>query len=253
MRRRNKPRVVWLPPTGANSIDAAGQSCWNFVSVALPTPDSAGATGVIEVPIVQDGTPSDPLNATSSLADIELSGYRLRRIVGKLYVFIGQTSNTADNEDIYGVTAGLIIRRTDPSSGGSLAAAASAATNFTEIDPGEITNSMDPWIWRRSWLLSNGPFPTTPSGNLTNGVFVGGIHRGPATNYGAQYPGPTEGPHIDQKTARIVGPEERLFLDISAQNILGGSASPTSLVIIYEFRVLASMRANIGNRRNAVR
>jgi len=252
MRRRSKPRVVWLPGTNTFSYATLNDSSWSIASVVI---SGIGATAsgdpasVIEVPVVQDGVQSDPLGATSSLADIENSGYRLRRIVGKLYCFIAQTQEL-EAEDIWGVTAGFIVRRVDPATGGSLAAIA----DLSSIDPANIRSNGDPWIWQRSWLLSN---YLTPQGigvsAATDGVASFLNHSAGGANYGRLYPGGNaEGPHVDQKTARIVGPEERLFLNVSASPLLTSSIT-TSLVIIYNFRVLASMRSNIGNRRNASR
>lgn len=202
----------------------------------------------MELPIVLDGTQSDPLDQTSSLADIEGSGYRLRRIVGKLWVFIGQTD--AVGASLIGVSAGFIIRRVDPATGISLA----ASTAETQVNPSEIRNTADPWIWRRDYLLGNGPSRATDTNPLDIGSYVEGIGKNPTTNFGRNYGSAFEGPHVDQKTARIVGPEERLFLDISALVILNSATSPgTSLLAIWNLRVLASMRSNIGNRGNASR
>lgn len=237
--RRNKPRVVWLPPTNTFSADPSARSVWQFASANITTP-IIGQVDAIEVPIIQDGITSSPLNPTSSLADIEDSGYRLRRVVGKLYVFIGQTETGGVRPgQLFGVTAGLIIRRIDGTTGGSLAV---AGGGIIQVDPADIENSMDPWIWRRSWLLANN--------GTTNPTLINDV---PAQNFGAEYPGSLEGPHIDQKTARVVGPEERLFLDVSSTCILASDNTTTSLVIIYEMRVLGSMRTSVGNRRNASR
>jgi len=248
MRRRNKPKVVWLPAVNNNSIDTNARSMWSVASVPCPTIVGADAT-VLETPIVMDGPNSDPLAPNSTLADIESSGYRLRRIVGKLYLFLGQ-SQTSQVEDLYAITAGFIIRRVDPTTGASLASLAGA----TEIDPADIDNSMDPWIWRRSWILSNGPDGGPPGGQPSTDTLAAAVGQaGGGSNYGKQYPGGNlEGPHVDQKTARIVGPEERLFLNVSATPLFS-VANTTTLVAIYEMRVLASMRTNIGNRRNASR
>jgi len=254
--RRRKPRVVWLPTTNTFSIDDNASSTWSLANVAITGADAqtGGSGGQIEVPIVMDGIQSDPLGATSSLADIESSGYRLRRIVGKVYCFMAQSVDFPTiAEDIWGVTAGFMVRRVNPQTGGSLAAAA-AGPPFVEIDPAAIDNSMDPWIWRRSWLLSNYTADSVgtavPGTRAQQSLYA---HAGGGTNYGRAYPGGnSEGPHVDQKTARIVGPEERLFLDVSATPILTSSVD-TSLVIIYDVRVLASMRTNSGNRRNASR
>lgn len=115
-----------------------------------------------------------------------------------------------------------------------------SAAGAGNIDPGAIQNSGDPWIWRRSWLMAN---------NGAGGTNFGDI---PAQNFGAQYPGPLEGPHVDQKTARIVGPEDRLFLNIGVVHMFTTDVD-TSVLVVTDLRVLASMRTSIGNRRNATR
>lgn len=250
MRRRNKPRVCWLPPTAEFSVDDAGIQTWGTFSFPI-TATTGGRSGAAEVPLVLDGLQSSPLDPTSSLADIENSGYRLRRIVGELYVFLAQSQDPTvnpDKEDIYGVTAGLMVRRINEVSGASLAGATS------QVFPDDILNSMDPWVWRRSWVLSNGPVPSTgiAGTGLTNGYFNRRSNRGPTTNFGKDAGTVWTGPHIDQKTARIVGPETRLFLDVSGSPLLA-SGDDTSVVVFYNLRVLASMRPTVGNRRNATR
>jgi len=249
--RRRKPKVVWLPPSNVNAA-GDGSTGWSFASSTPFDGSTIGTVGAIEVPIVQDGNQSDPLGATSSLADIELSGYRLRRIVGKLYVFIGVSQDQAHGPTgLYGVSAGFIIRRVDPGSGGSLAAAV-PQTNFEEINPSHIRNASDPWIWRRDWILNDGFFdPFTNTVPTTRDIQA--IQGSSTSNFSKNYPGGNlEGPHVDQKTARIVGPEERLFLNISAEALFTGFPNQV-LIAIYNFRVLGSMRSNIGNRRNASR
>lgn len=241
--RKRKPRVVWLPTTPANSVDNAGVSTWSTFNFAVNAGTGAAGSGV-EIPIVLDGTQSDPLNINSSLSDIENSGYRLRRIVGGVWIFIAQ-NNTA-TEDIFGVTAGFMVRRVD-ATGGSLASSA----GFSEFDCDDVDNSMDPWIWRRSWILSNGPTGGTslpPNADELASI----VHRGPSFNYGPASGNAFEGAHVDQKTARIVGPEERLFLDVSCI-ALNSSGANTSIVGFTNLRVLGSMRVSAGNRRNASR
>lgn len=249
MRRRNKPKVVWIPSTNNNSADTALGSTWQLFTVPILAATTGGPASVSEIPLVLDGPQSNPLDPTSTLSDIEESGYRLRRIVGQIFVFMAQT--TINNENLYGVTAGLMVRRMGSGGGGGSLA---AAVGTQEIDPDFINNSMDPWVWRRSWILSDGPIPTTAATGLTNGYFDQRSGKGPSTNYGYNSGSLRDGPFIDQKTARIVGPEERLFLDVAAQPlIIAGTALDTSVVIFTNLRVLGSMRQNIGNRRNASR
>lgn len=248
MRRSRKPRVVWLPTTNTFSTDTANRQVWQTNSVQLD--NTSGNPGLcVEMPVVIDGIGSDPLDPTSTLSDIENSGYRLRRIVGKVYCFLSQTNSTTGGEDIYGVTAGFIIRRTD-TAGNSLAA--QGVNSNINIGPDDIDNSMDPWIWRRSWLLSNGANSVSSTG-LKGDEQSGFLNSGPHTNYGKNAGNLQEGPFVDQKTARVVGPEERLFLDVMGSPLFINEGTPCFLVVVTNLRVLASMRTSVGNRRNASR
>jgi len=245
VRRRTKPRVVWLPNTEANGFGTT-DTIYNAGTITIPAPAQSGDSGSIEFPIVTDGIQSDPLQPTSSLADIEDSGYRLRRIVGKIYCFHSQSVGIPTGPSFTFVTAGLIVRRVDPTTGASLAAIASAVQPFPLIAPGFTTNQMDPWIWRRTWLLGD-------RGDVQG--ITATQDAGPPRNYADAYPGGiAEGPHVDQKTARIVGPEERLFLDVSATVFAqNNGATQATIGVAFELRVLASMRTSVGNRRNASR
>lgn len=242
MRRRTKPRVVWLPVTNVNSIDALNRSTIQNFGILVNT-NVAGTTASTEVPVIVDGVQSSPLDDTSSLSDIENSGYRLRRIVGDIWVEALPTNAIGKAQII--VTCGFIIRRTSSETGISFAAAGGAAN----IALDDIENGMDPWIWRRSWLLG---FEDTTAVGLA--PTLGGIRRAPPNNFGQFAGGLHSGSHVDQKTARIVGPEERLMLDTTVTVQLNGTAGADDLVIVTSnLRVLASMRTSSGNRRNASR
>lgn len=234
-RRTRRPRVVWLPPSLAATV---GQT--SGVNVfGLGVAGGAGDFVVGEQPIVNDI--QDPLAAGVSLADVENSGYRLRRIVGKVWVrasFLPEPSSLTQPSMVV-VTAGIIVRRTD-TAGASLASL--DTTGLTQY-PGDARNWGDPWIWRRSWLLSNREVE-----------FSATILDQASNNY-QRWPGAVDGPHVDQKTARIIGPEERLFLNVSATIVVAGTDPQDSLnlAVLYELRCLGSMRTSAGNRRNASR
>lgn len=238
MARKNKPRVVWIQPSDDFAIDnvtlQSGVKAF-AVDVSAASPHASG-----EIPLIIDAEP-DPQAVTTSLADIQSSGYRLRRIVGKIWVIMNQSDESAVSFGI--VTAGIMVRRVDPTAATSLAATNAAGAEL--ISPNESENYSDPWVWRRSWLLGNNAGPLVPATRPEL----------PESNIGAL--SALDGPHVDQKTARIVGPEERLFLDVSVRSNLTGEPSQDELavstLIICDLRILASMRASSGNRRNASR
>lgn len=64
-----------------------------------------------------------------------------------------------------------------------------------------------------------------------------------------------DGPHVDVKCARIIGPEERLFLNVQS-TILAASTDPqiTTITRVFaDLRVLVTVKSSVGNRRNASR
>lgn len=246
MRRRKKAKVVWLPCDLNNRLNvapaAATLDSQPSTIIKLFTGNPLGDVAVAEeIPIVKDFSGlnlAQVANQDASLADIEQSGYRLRRIVGKLHFFVQQNVEDANAATIALVTAGFIIRRTDLL-GASLASQIGAAA--TLINPANLANIQDPWIWRRSWLLAN-KLGLDPSISVVPGSNA---------DYGG---GNLDGAHVDAKTARIVGPEERLFLSVVVEGVNGVSqGAPMAVALIGDLRVLVSMRSQVGNRRNASR
>jgi len=237
--RRNKPRVVWLPPSPSGQI-GQNPSPSNFKEffVSIVGPVTLGDFAIGEIPIVLDDN-NTANAAVNTLSDLENSGYRLRRIVGKVWLeYLQIPAAVADIPNSVAVTAGLIVRRVDPITGTSLSATNAAGAALTS--PTQAENITDPWIWRRSWVFVN---------NANLGVDQAqGLARNDIFGSG----GVADGPHIDQKTARIVGPEERLFLDVGVL-ALDAAAFDADVRVICDLRVLASMRVSSGNRRNASR
>jgi len=234
MRRRNKPRVVWLPQTNDFSLQSLVEP-YGYQVFSHTIGGAAGAQVVSLAPLTID-EPSDVATATTTLADIENSGYRLRRIVGKVFCSAEkQLSGTDFAWATVICTAGIIVLRVDPTTDAPLA----IPQNY---HPGFIVNWSDPWIWRRTWLLSNIE-PQYPDS-------VANLY--PASN--AEYGSVQDGPHVDQKTARIISNEERLYL-VAATTIFNSENDQLASDVnwLFDLRCLASMRTSLGNRRNASR
>lgn len=267
MRRRKKPRVAWLPQTNANSLGAtAVDSDTVYQLLVFNVGGATGESVVAEIPLVLDSqTAIEDTGAT--LADIESSGYRLRRIVGKIWIQCGQTalgSTTGSGVSTplsVIVTAGIMVRHAITATGGSTALAA----NTPDANPALILNTGDPWVWRRSWIVGNNNAAgniqsltglTTPTAGVGTPIFSP-LNRQPENNYSELAGGIADGPHVDQKTARVVGLEERLFLDVGATVLAEAPSqpetSPLTIAVITDLRVLGSLRTNVGNRRNSSR
>lgn len=241
--RRRKPGVMWLPNIGQGvAADTSFISASNDVG---PVAGAAGDNTTINALTVD--YPADAVRQAAeltNLADYQGSGYRLRRIVGKFFCGIDQDigdGQATTYPEAALVTAGLIILRVDGNSGAPLNAVPSEYSTLG------LNNVQDPWIWRRTWILSN--FQGFDGG--------GGAHTAwsyyPITN--AEYGSVKDGPHVDQKTARRVSDEERLFLIVSTQVPTNGLTANTAGQVrwSFEYRILASPLRVMGNRRNASR
>ena len=242
MAKRRAPRVVWLPPDRFNGIGqspgvgaTSGQQ--NGVKRFLTSvPGGAGSSHTDVLPVVQDNQIDISLLTGGTLADYEQSAYRLRRIVGKIFVGLDQVAQTGQSTEV-AVTAGLIVLRTHQVAGAIVPLNATTEEYSTQM----LQNWSDPWIWRRTWYL----------GNILQEQALGGFAFWNETNGTAG--SALDGPHVDAKTARIVGPEERLFLVFTATSVNGDPQVSAVLRYVWDLRVLASMRSSQGNRRNASR
>lgn len=249
--RRRKPRVVWLPPSAVGRIGinpaVSGISPGAFQFVQDITGPSTAGTSVTSVFPVLSDLPSPAFQgsnlAVDSLADIYSSGYRLRRIVGKLYVGMGQTSPDVGQSSVAQVilcTAGFIVLRVKQDG------TPIADSDPDSYSPSIINNWADPWIWRRTWILGSVDAATHPH------IFTGGILW---QENNCQYGSVADGPHIDQKTARRISTEERLFL-VCTTTLLDTTTQEDGVVQSFwygDLRCVASLITTAGNRRNASR
>lgn len=238
---RRRPKVVWLPPDRFNGVgqtpgSGATSGLQNGIKRALTTiPGGAGSSHTVLFPVVQDNQIDISMLTSGTLSDYEQSAYRLRRIVGKIHVGITQGAFEGLTTEVI-VTAGLIVLRVHQVAAESVPLNATTEEYSTQM----LQNWADPWIWRRTWVLGNIPqeaanaFPFYPETNATAGSAL-------------------DGPHVDAKTARIIGPEERLFLVITGTSVNGDPQITSQMNIIWDLRALASMRSSSGNRRNASR
>jgi len=250
-KRRFKPKVLWLPVSGNDVSSVPEEEHW------VNGPQGAfvvANTGEI----VFDATPCtfDYSDAPSteqgsfnrSLQDLASgNNYRLRRIVGKIHAGVRPTSSAASRIQPVEVAAGFIVNRTDDS--GNLVIASTLEPQTAT--PLAQDSAQDPWIWRRKWMLSPYP-PGYTSSTAANVIDFATGPVWPQTTAG--YGSVADGPHIDQKTARVIANQERLFFWIAARQRNDDSgAADVTLQYNLDIRILASLRSSQGNRRNASR
>lgn len=240
MLRRKRPRVVWLPADRSNRLgvgaDATIGTQPSIFEFRL-TVGNDGSPVVGAIPLVADNPTNIALaGGINTLADVESSAYRLRRIVGKIFVSARQASDPLLWSHAY-ITCGIIVLRVNDQG--------DPLQNLGFYDPAALDGVGDPWIWRRTYAIGNNA-ATLARGDID--AFW------PETNITAG--SAPDGPHVDQKTARVISSEERLFLVVGgiAEKPQGVQEALGSVVVITgELRVLASMRSSQGNRRNASR
>lgn len=248
-RRTRKERVVWLPADinnrlglgGAPAIDGLQSAVLQGI-VSTPPGSVIGFATTELFPIVKDN-PQNIAAATQTLSDLEGSAYRLRRIVGKIFISTPQGDNivAAGSPTAFLVVAGFIILDVLPD--GTPKSALTTDYNVQALD-----NIRDPWIWRRSWIVQN-----VVGNNAAGAGALPFEDLFPPTNLA--YSGVLDGPHVDAKTARNVSDEQRLFLAMTVVALNGdaGGVTQNDVSFLADLRVLASMRRQSGNRGNASR
>lgn len=156
--------------------------------------------------------------------------YLLKRIVGNLFVTIDSRLVNDEKPSAALVAAGFFVARADDTrvnndqpvgaQEGLPGDARGAIFNYSPLSP---TTAREPWIWRRSWILSpfgagtlNGAVPITPTGSSSIASLVdGGGAYFPPTN--VHYGTDKTNHYVDAKTARRVRQDERLFFVIAAR------------------------------------
>lgn len=197
-RRRRKRQVNWFPVQFEETTGESGA----FTGVQFEIPVEAnGEFGLGVFPLTFDKPKeaaqfiADP---DTSLADAIGSGYILRRLVGKLHMAMSQFQD--EDPNFYAksalVGAGFLVARADGTGQSPVAA------DYNPLSPNTMR---EPWIWRRTWFLSNAL--NAPTDEIPwYQVFPVSVQN--------QASGLDSG-HIDAKTIRKVVDDNRLWFSIA--------------------------------------
>jgi len=208
MRRRRKRRGTWFPVNGHTTTtgvsDTYSYSDLRLDSGSVPSGNGQSPAQFL-FPVLPDFTEQQGAGAIVSnpqLQDI-VSGqtWVLDRFVGKIHLEVNGNNTSVDPEQSWAnvyVVAGLFVARAEDD------APAQIALQATDIEPQAKDNSMNPWIWRRSWILSNPQKPTTFAKSTW-----------PVSN--AHFGSVMDGPHIDSRVNRYIPREHRLWFILSAR------------------------------------
>lgn len=263
--RRRRAKPLWFPPFGVVLNDPrnpgatfeVGPTTFS-ISVA---PD--GVINTVDIGLTFDFGQESILKSSAggtvvTLSDIQGSAWRLRRMVGNVFAaltFPGEGLKDLQIGAFPAVwfAAGCMVRTVD----------STGATNGA-VDAVSRDDYDDPWIWRKTWILGQSSHVLRNAGGVVEGFGPGTgamndndsvFAAFPRTN--TEYGYVAGGPYIDQKTNRVIGPEERLILTLSTKGLpLQFTANPETSQInvngVFDFRYVGNLQRS-SNRRNASR
>lgn len=255
MRRRRRTKYTWLPAYGTGTpIAGVGnyEGVQRFGTLGVLA-NAEPAVGVIAV--LPDAPPENFDASTTSLSNAINSEYILRRIVGKLHIAYRQSNQPysgAGNDvppipEAALVTAGFFVARcsdvsqTDPEAYPIGFLGGVNIQDFNNYSPMARDTQREPWIWRRSWILGNNRDRFLPVDNSLT-FYDQGWETFPPNN--SLQGSVLDGPHIDAKTVRRVGQDERLWFALATQCISshGPASDNGSLTYVLDVRYLGALR-----------
>lgn len=213
-RRRRGSGGAWFPVLGTEwelAEFAYTDASFSGESANVANDRTSGPTQNV-FPLTRDITQfsntSTQLDGPSLRDVVEGNTWRLNRLVGKLHVDVSE-NNTTFNQTVWPlvqVVAGIFVART-----GDIDQSLPDLT-FEEIDPFQVRNVQNSWIWRNSWILSR---------SLASNI---GFSAVPCTN---AWMSGLSSPHIDTKVKRNIMREHRLWFVIGAMGWSGALTGTT--------------------------
>jgi len=234
MARRRRTRYTWLPNTGSAGPAADTGDTTNGRDFGLINVPINGTTDLVFVDLLNDDATEE--QTVGPIGPIINSEYVIKRIVGKFFIGVEQGAGT-DIVPAVLVGAGIFVARANDidTSGGLFQpiGAVNTASGVDNYSPLRQETIREPWIWRRTWVLSNQL--QTAAANSVNRVF-------PRST--AEYGSVMDGPHIDAKTGRRVGQDDRLWAVVAARNFPLNTTNDTVTGVraFIDYRVLGAGR-----------
>jgi len=207
MARRRRTKYTWLPNTGTGGPVADVQDSTNGRDFGELVSPQDGTTAVAILDLLVD-EPSEEI-VTGPIGPIIGSEYFLKRVVGK--IFIGNNQQELNITPAVLVGFGIFVARAEDVDSGGPNLPIGALTQAQAVDnysPLRQETVREPWVWRRTWILSN---LQAPGASLVNGAM-----NFPANN--TDYGSVLDGAHIDAKTARRISQDDRLFAVLAVRN-----------------------------------
>lgn len=223
VRRARRSRGTWLPPTP--TVLGENPNAVTWFQGTLTVQNALGADDQAAIPLITDETlnPGEGQLGGRTLRDIvEGQSYVLQRAVGKFWGALGQDADIDVGRVI--LCAALAVLPVDDAS------PSSPAMDAQDWHPLYVQNAMAPFLWRRTWVLSNNV-------HSSNQFFY--------PNSTAAYGSVADGGNIDTKgTARRIDKEQRLFLLLGVQVLesLGVGVEIANIGYGYDLRFFGALR-----------
>jgi len=224
MRRRRKgPRASWFPLNGTFFNAELNETWYENVLLFTSGAEEEGDTTQVAIPVTLDSTPDINTETDLVLGDyVQGQDWLCERVVGKVWGAHDYDSSARVSGSIFcAALAVLPVDSVNPDQ---------PAIDEQEWNPLFTQNAQQPWLWRRTWRLSN-----------TQSQVPGGDNFPASTaNYGSV----ADGGHLDTKgVKRRISKEQRLFVIFAAAvaRVQQGQTGGTGIQYGYDFRILGRM------------
>lgn len=261
-KRTSRRKFTWFPVVGAAGPAETNDNFAQLIGVfGVP---ANGTTNTVISPVVTDvpmeGDAIDP-NAPGQLVQALGQEYFLERIVGKCFLSASAPADDGATQFPKTILIGcsfFVARANDEDVGGGQntpIGSASLPERVENYSPLSEDCIREPWIWRRTWILSTGRVPTnqnvfspfTPTVNASLATITPGVFQDGAPTTNIHCGSGMDGPHFDSKSVRRVGNDERLWFVISvrtldlALNVPGTPTNESFVALVLDYRVLGRL------------
>lgn len=224
-------------PTIGLQTGTVGYRVTDFDLAVVPASNKAtkpaqGVAGLQVGPLVPDVTLQYDGTTPSTLRDLtEGQDWICKRIVGKIHLW-AIASALAQGSSAWSRAIccfGIFVARAEDAAPGN------ADLDDDEMDPMNLENIRNPWMFRRTWVFTNPGSGGLTFGNtfFTDNAFASG----------------EAGSHVDVRVARRIRREERLWYafsckgaDIGVQSVTGAASGQMTVEGKADLRMLGAMR-----------
>lgn len=260
-RRRRRAKYTWFPNLGSAAVNELTEP-YQQLFFTMDLPPNGGLVTVVNPVTIDTPLEGTDITADDQLVEVIGNEYVIERIVGKLFLSC-QAAADDPPATIFPKTvligAGFAVARAnDTNSGGGLNTPIGSATLTERNDnygPLSLDTIREPWMWRRTWILSTGRAPPqagpgigTPFAPILD-TTSGASSFPPTTNL--LHGSALDGPHLDVKSVRRVRQDERLWFCVSARTLdnefvafaqLPNTVGANIVAGILDYRVLGALR-----------